>query len=258
VRGTGVVIGRAVFGIATLTFGIVTLAFPDYYDWLQLHWSTQAERAFGYAASATQVVGGAAIAFRPTAKSCSAILAIVYFVIAFLSVPRILAAPLQFYAYGDFFNQSVLALGGAAAYASLSEPAARHTFESFGRILFGICAASFTMYQALYLKVTAGLVPTWIPPNQMFWAATTTVLLALAAVALLVNRIALLATRLLTSMLLLFGIIVWLPLVIHRYSDHFDWTEASETFAIAGATWVFSDLLASHLPVGRKTLENPL
>jgi hypothetical protein len=77
--------------------------------------------------------------------------------------------------------------------------------DRIGRILLGICTASFTLEQAIYLNATANLVPKWLPPSQMFWAVTTTVLFALAAVALLANRIALLATRLLTMMLVIFG-----------------------------------------------------
>jgi hypothetical protein len=56
-----------------------------------------------------------------------------------------------------------------------------------GRILLGICAASFTLEPAIYLGATANLVPQWLPPTQMFWAVTTTILFALAAVALLIR-----------------------------------------------------------------------
>jgi hypothetical protein len=45
----------------------------------------------------------------------------------------------------------------------------------------------------------------------MFWAITTTVALALAAIALLSGRSALLASRLLTAMMVGFGLLVWLP-----------------------------------------------
>jgi hypothetical protein len=45
----------------------------------------------------------------------------------------------------------------------------------------------------------------------MFWAITTTIALALAAVALLSGRSNLVASRLLTAMLIGFGLLVWLP-----------------------------------------------
>ena len=112
-----------------------------------------------------------------------------------------------------------------------------------GRILFGICAASFALEQAFYLGATASLVPKWVPSSQMFWAVTTTVLFALAAVALLANRMALLAARLLTVMVVSFGLLVWIPMVLLHPHSHASWSETAETFAIAGAAWILADLL---------------
>jgi hypothetical protein len=102
-------------------------------------------------------------------------------------------------------NIAQVAERAAIVYARLSSAWSRETLNRIGRILLGVCAASFTLEQAIYIHATAILVPRWLPPNQMFWAVTTTVLFALAAVALLTNRMALLATRLLTMMLVIFG-----------------------------------------------------
>jgi hypothetical protein len=112
-----------------------------------------------------------------------------------------------------------------------------------GRILLGICVVSFALEQAFYLGPTAGFVPKWIPPSQMFWAIATTVLFALAALALLANQKALLAARLLTAMIVGFGLLVWLPLLVSRPHDQANWSETAENFAIAGATWILADLV---------------
>jgi hypothetical protein len=80
----------------------------------------------------------------------------------------------------------------------------------------------------------------------MFWAVATTVLFALAAMALLANRMALPATRLLTMMLVSFGLLVWIPLILSNPHDHTNWSETVETFAIASAVWVLADLLGEH------------
>jgi predicted tellurium resistance membrane protein TerC len=82
----------------------------------------------------------------------------------------------------------------------------------------------------------------------MFWAVTTTVLFALAAVALLANRMALLAARLLTVMVASFGLLVWVPLVLSDLHNHTNWSENAETFAIAGAAWILADLLGEYRP----------
>ncbi len=80
----------------------------------------------------------------------------------------------------------------------------------------------------------------------MFWAVTTTGLFGLAAVALLTNRMALLATRLLTMMLVIFGLLVWVPLLLADPHSLTDWSETAETFAIAGTAWVLADLLGQY------------
>ena len=77
----------------------------------------------------------------------------------------------------------------------------------------------------------------------MFWAVATTVFFALAAVALLTNRMALLAARLLAIMLVLFGLLVWVQLLLSDPHSHANWSETAETFAIAGAAWILADLL---------------
>ncbi len=66
----------------------------------------------------------------------------------------------------------------------------------------------------------------------------TTVLFALAAVALLTNRVALLASHLLTLMIVGFGLLVWVPLVLSNPHNHTNWSENAETFEIAGAVWI--------------------
>jgi hypothetical protein len=232
-------LGRHVFGMASLAFGLITLVWHDYNDW-------HPPRYVVYAAAAALLFGGAAIPFRRTSKTGAAVLGAVYLVFALQCVPRIVATPQIYNSWGNFFEQFSLVTGAAIVYARLSSAWSRETRNRIGRILLGICAASFTLEQAIYIHATAILVPKWLPPNQMFWAVTTTVLFALAAVALLTNRMALLATRLLTMMLVIFGLLVWVPLLLSDPHDHTNWSENAETFAIAGAAWILADLLGEY------------
>ncbi len=229
-------LGRHVFGVATLATGLITLAWHDYIDCPQL-------RFIVYAAAAAQVFSGAAIQFRRTAKTGAAVLGAAYLVFVLLCLPGIFSAPRIYNSWGNFFEQFSLLTGAALVYAHLSSAWSPETLNRIARILLGICTASFTLEQAFYLGATANFVPKWVPPSQMFWAIATTVLFALAAVALLANRIALLATRLLTLMLVSFGSLVWVPLVLLASRNHTNWSELAETFAIAGATWILADLL---------------
>jgi hypothetical protein len=236
-------LGRHVFGVAVLAFGVITLAWHDSHQF----------RYIVYAASAALIFGGAAIQFRRTAKTGAAVLGAAYLVFVLLCVPGIVAAPQIYNSWGNFFEQFSLLTGAAIAFARLSSARSPETLNRIGRILLGICTASFTLEQAFYLAPTASLVPKWLPPSQMFWAVATTVLFALAAVALLINRMALLAARLLTMMIVSFGLLVWVPLVLSNPHNHSNWSEIAETFAIAGTAWILADLLGEvrlndHLP----------
>jgi hypothetical protein len=229
-------LGRHVFGVAALAFGLITLAWHEYNG-------RHLPGYLVYAAAAALIFGGAAIQFRRTAKTGAAALGAVYLVFALQCVPGIVAAPRIYNSWGNFFEQFSLVAGAAIVYARLSSAWSGEALNRIGRILLGICAASFTLEQAFYLGPTANLVPKWLPPSQMSWAATTTVLFALATVALLTNRMALLATRLLTMMLVIFGLLVWVPLLFSDPRNHTNWSENIETVAIAGAAWILADLL---------------
>ena len=232
-------LGRHVYGVAALAFGFITLAWHDYNDW-------HPPLYIVYLAAAALIFGGTAIQFRRAAKTGAAVLGAVYLVFALQCVPRILATPRIYNSWGNFFEQFSLVAGAAIVYARLLSAWSREMLHRIGRILLGICAASFTLEQAIYLHATAILVPKWFPPSQMFWAVTTTVFFALASVVLLINRMALLATRLLTIMLVLFGLFVWVPLLLSDPRSHTNWSETAETFAIAGAVWILADLLGEY------------
>ena len=237
-------LGRHVFGVAVLASGLIALAWHEYNDWHQ-------PRFLLYAAAAALIFGGAAIQFRRTTKTGAGVLAAVYLVFALLCVRGVVAQPQIYNSWGNFFEQFSLVTGAAIVYARLSSAWSGETLNRIGRILLAACAASFALEQAFYLHPTATLVPKWLPPGQMFWAATTTVFFALAAVALVTNRMALLATRLLTMMLVIFGLVVWVPLLLSGPHNPTNWSETAETFAIAGASWVLADLLGEYRPDSR-------
>lgn len=232
-------VGRHVFGMAALAFGGITLVWHDYNDPHQF-------RYIVYAASAALILGGAVIQLGRAAKTGAALLGAAYLVFVLLCVPGIIAAPRIYNSWGNFFEQFSLLSGAAMVWAQWSSAWSPQSLKRIGCVLLGVCAASFALEQAFYLQATASLVPKWVPPNQMFWAIATTVFLGVAAVALLVNRMALLAIRLLTMMIVGFGLLVWVPLVLSSPHSHTNWSECAETFAIAGATWILADLVGER------------
>jgi hypothetical protein len=232
-------LGRHLFGAASLAFGVITLTWHDYNGWHQ-------PRFLVYTVAAALIVGGAAIQFLRSAKVGAAVLGAVYLVFALRCLPGIVAAPRVYNSWGNFFEQFSLVTGAAIVYARSSSAWSLETRNRIGCTFVGICAASFTLEQVFYLPPTASLVPKWLPPSQMFWAVATTLFFALAALALLTNRMALLASRLLTIMLVIFGLIVWVPVLLSDPHSHTNWSETAETFAIAGTAWILADLLREY------------
>jgi hypothetical protein len=238
--------GRIVFGAAAMWFGVIALMWHDADTWQNLHvfWSLPFGTIIGGCLMAALIAGGIGIQYPRAARLSAVVLVIVYLCFSLACIPGIIAAENIYDRFGgSFFLFFSLLCGAIALYAATEANAARAVvFGRLARLGLGVCAISFTLGQALLLRDTASLVPKWIPPNQMFWAILTTVAFGLAAIAILINRQARLAIRLMTLMLALFGVMVWVPRLIAHPKAHFNWSECVLTFLITGAAWVVADL----------------
>jgi hypothetical protein len=107
-------LGRHVFGVAALSYGLITLAWHDYND------GHHQQGYIVYAAAAALIFGGAAIQFGRTAKVGAVVLGAAYLVFVLLCLPGIVAAPQIYNSWGNFFEQFSLLSGAALAYARLS------------------------------------------------------------------------------------------------------------------------------------------
>ena len=237
--------GRIVFGASAVLFGVIALMWYDSDTWQTLRqiWSLPFGTIIGGCLMVAQIAGGIGIVYPRTAHLASIVLVAVYLLFSLACIPGILAAPAVYVHYGSFFEQFSLLSGALALVAATQASAARAVpFARVARLGLGLSAISFTLSQIIYLPMTAGLVPKWIPPNQTFWATLTTIAFALAAIAILINRRARLALRLLTLMLALFGLLVWAPRLIAHPEAHLNWSEFGLSFLITGAVWMVADL----------------
>jgi len=237
-------LGRHVYGLAAIIFGIVTLGWRDFTTWQQ---NISRGVIVVYLVAALELVGGVAIQWPKTARAGAAALAIIYTVFALSWVPRIVKEPLVYDRWGNFFEQLSIVSGAMIVYAwtSRDDSGRPAKISRMGYLFFAICVISFTLEQLFYLSATASFVPKWIPPGQMFWAITTTVAFALAAIALLSGHAALLASRLLTLMLIGFALLVWLPTLFADAHKLFSWAGNAQNLAITGAAWVVADFLTN-------------
>jgi len=238
--------GRVVFGASAVLFGVIALMWHDADTWqnLQYIWSLPFGTVIGGCLMAAQIAGGIGVLYPRTARLASVVLCVVYLCFSLACIPDIIAASNIYERYGGSFFLFFSLLCGAIALYGATEPdgARALVFGRLARLGLGVCAISFTLGQALLLRETAHLVPKWIPPNQMFWAILTTIAFALAAIAILTNRRARFAIRLMMLMLAVFGVLVWVPHLIAHPRAHFNWSECVLTFLVTGAAWVVADL----------------
>lgn len=231
---------RILFGASAVLFGVITVMWHDADAWQGLPFLKLPFGAFvADALAIAQIVAGAGLLFSRTARTASVVLFAVYVLFDLACIPGIVAHPNTYAPYVGFFEWFSLVNGAIAAYAATQVNAARFaSFANAARVGLGISTISFTLAQIFYFRFTASLVPTWILPNQPFWAAFTTVAFGLAAIAMLIDRFASLAIRLMTVMLALFGLLVWVPALITAPKQHGNWSEFALNFLITGASWL--------------------
>jgi drug/metabolite transporter superfamily protein YnfA len=186
-------LGRQVFGLAAILFGVFTLTWHDFNTWQQIQPLDKIlpRQVLAYFIAAIEIFGGFAIQWRRTVRAGALALGGVYLAFALLWIPRIAAKPQSYDPWGNFFEQFSQVAGALIVYASFdrgvdqADSGRTAKIARFGYISFGVCVISFTFGQLFYLSDTAQFVPKWVPPGQMFWAVTTTIAFALAAIALL-------------------------------------------------------------------------
>jgi hypothetical protein len=245
-------VGRHVLGLAAILFGILALVWRDFNNWQQ----AQPLEHIAHRGTlvcfigAIEILGGLAIQWRKTARAGAIAIGSVFLFFALLWIPRIAAEPSVFDRWGNFFEQFSQVAGALIVYATVGRTRSNAERQAglarMGYFFFAICVVSFTLAQIIYFSDTAAFVPKWIPLGQTFWAVTTTIAFALATIALFSGWSALLASRLLTAMIIGFGLLIWLPAPFTKpFTDaYINWAGNAENLAIAGAAWIVADYLS--------------
>jgi len=238
-------------GASAVFFGVIGLAWHDADTWQSLSalWKLPSGRIVGDVLMVAQIAAGLALLLPRSRRVASIVLCVVYALFSLACIPGIIAAPRSFGQYDGFFEQFCLFCGALAVYAAAEANGSRSLLLGrVARVGLGVSVISFTLAQIVYPHETAALVPKWIPPGQMFWAVLTTVAFALAAIAILIDRKARLAMHLATLMLVLFGVLVWIPLLVAHPETHLNWSEFALTLLIAGAAWTVADPRGTSMP----------
>jgi uncharacterized membrane protein YphA (DoxX/SURF4 family) len=246
-------LGHNFYGVAAIAFAIIILI------WHQVKplGNISHPPTLVYLIALIELTGGITIQWQKTLKLGAVILAAIFFIYTLYLVPPIFGSPLDYSNWGNFFEELSIALGSVFVFTLKMQknPKRAAKLAGISYVSYGICVISYSLYQLFYLAYTANLVPNWIPTGQMFWAVATTIAFALAAIAILSGRAALLATSLLTIMFIGFALIVWLPLCIKDPHNINYWFSNAKTIAAAGSAWIVADFISQSKIAQSRSIE---
>ncbi|MFZ0661145.1 MAG: hypothetical protein WAM66_00495 [Acidobacteriaceae bacterium] len=220
-------LGSHVYGLAAVALGLVGLVWGDFATTWQPVPSTVPHRvALAYIYAVCLLLAGAAMQWRPSARIGAIALAVLYCIPAALWARRVVAAPRMIGIWGGFGEEVALVTAGIVAACFLPDlrlsPAASRVVRIVCSV-FALCFIALGIEHYMLLAATASFVPKWIPPSQRFWAITTGTAHLLSGLAIFSGVLALLASRLLTAMIIVFGVLVWLPAVYRQPHVHMMW-----------------------------------
>jgi hypothetical protein len=237
--------GLYLYAAGTLLLGVVGLVTGDFAtNWQHVGAGVAHRTVLAYATAAVELVAGAALLWRRSARVAAGALAGFYCIFVLLWLPAAVAAPKVYDSWGNVFEELSLVIAGVAAFAWLAPPESAWARRA-GVIAraYGICAISFGVDHRVYLRGVAGFVPKWIPPGGMFWALTTAISFLMAAAAMLSGILAGLASRLLGVMIVLFWGLIWVPSLIASPRTHFLWSANGMALVLGGGAWVAADVI---------------
>lgn len=237
--------GRQVYGAAAIGLGLVGLTWRDFTAvWQPVPAGMPGRTALAVLAGVLFALGGIALQRRRLAASGALATGALYLIFALLWLGRIVTAPTAFVSWSGCAEQ--LALLVAAIVVFDRHEGHGHSTDGvvrFCRVAFGLCAIAFGIAHFVYLPQTAGMVPAWLPPSRTGWAAVTGVAHGAAGVAIASGRLATLALRLLAVMFAIFGVLVWLPILIAAPAAQMSWAGNALNLALVGAALVMADAL---------------
>lgn len=240
-------IGRKLFATAIVALGAIGLAWGDFANlWQPFPPDMPGYRPLAYLAGVLLVAGGLGTFFDRSRRVAAWVVACVFLCFAIPWAIRVVRYPQLFGTWGGFAEEFAVVVAAVIVAGSVigQERSSGPDLEKLCVRAFGVCAIAFGLNHFFALGETASMVPGWIPPGQMFWAAATGVFHFAAGVAILSGVLSLLAARLLGCMMLGFSALVWLPGLARAPTDHITWAGNAVNLVLAASAFVVADAIA--------------
>ena len=250
-------LGLYVYGLAAIFLGLLGLVSGDFATtWQNVGPNVPFRAPLAYLTAVVELGAGIAVLWPSTARAGALALTILYSIFTLLWVPKSFVNLGNYDPIGNVFEEFALVAASLVLFATFS-PAGSSIARRrpFFVLLFGLCPISFGIVHIIDMPGLLNPIPGWLPPNKMFWAYVTTMGFFAAAVAILTGIMAPLAARLLTAEIVIFELLVWIPALSAAPRNHFNWAANAISIALAGASWVVSDVISAAAT--KRSLDSP-
>ena len=243
--------GHAVFAATMIAVGLIGLISGDFSPiWQPVSKSLPAREVLAYVSAFISLACGIGLFLPRIAAAAARVL--VVFVLLWLLVFKarfIVADPASAVSYETCAETAVMLAGAWVLYAWFGNDWDKQRLAiatgdqglRIARVIYGVSMVVFGIAHFAYAKLTASLVPGWMPAPPMAWAYLTGATYIAAGVAILIGRYARLAAVLSAWQIGLFTLLVWVPVVVAGNIDAGKWTEFVVSCALTAAAWVVAD-----------------
>jgi uncharacterized membrane protein len=239
--------GKTLLALATIAYGISCFLqrdFPIFWQPFPEHMPLRQPLAF--VSASLLVLSGTGLFFDRTSRPAASTLAILFFLFTGSWLSQFAERPGTIWL--GFCENLAVAVGAAAIWARDQARTHRRPWSgtAAARIVYGCCSLIFGLAHIVAIDKAVNGIPAWLPGTAYFWAAFTGVCHLAVGAALLVNRLAVPATRLASLMYVMFAAIMWLPGAVSHPDQWLRWAGAAISVALAGAVWAVGDYLLSE------------
>ena len=245
VRLTG--LGHPAFAVALAGLGILSLVSGDFaYVWQPVPTWVIGRPLLAYASGALLLACSAGLLWPRTLMRASLVLALYGTAsMLLLHAPRIAREPLNEVEWFNLGEIATIVAGAWILFASAAPVPAIGWRKAVGgvrgvrlaRLLFALALPAFGLSHFVYVKATAGMVPSWLP-GHIAWAYLTGAAHIAAGLGILFGVLPRLAAALEGLMVSLFLVTVNVPDLVGTPAGHWQWTELFVASAIGGAAFL--------------------
>ena len=226
------------FAFGAILLGAVSIWFHDFaMQWQSVPAAFPMRTQLAIASGLLLILGGGESLSGKFARAGALLLACIYGAwILILHVPIAVTKPTDFGTWNGIAEIVLMTAGALALYAGAR--GSRGKLTTAVCVAAGLCALTFGAAHFKYAQFTAAMVPTWIPPNQIFWAYATGLAHLVAGLSLLSGIRAPWGATLLSVMMAMFVILVHVPRVYAAPGEQLEWIMLGVALSLSGAAWL--------------------